>query len=206
MAAFSDRTGPLNMHIVSQILSSLLCMVLWSLAGSTSAAIAFCVLFGMTSGAVIGLPPASMANILSGTYNTPEHKHLSHSKLGQWTGMMYSMAAIPSLVGPVVAGHLVTKYNTYITVQMWAGANLMVSAVCMLVCRWYLPCYDGERVGAKIARMMNGSTMSEKGKGTESDSETEFGRGLSQAPTAVQSPSVSEERVNEKRKGSDNAV
>lgn len=206
MAAFSDKTGPLNMHIVSQILSSLLCMVLWSLAGSTTAAIAFCVFFGMTSGTVIGLPPASMANILSGTYSTPEHKHLSHTKLGQWTGMMYSMAAIPSLVGPVVAGHLVTQYKTYITVQMWAGANLMLSAICMLVCRWYLPCFDGERVGPKIARMISGRTECDKGKGIESDTETEYGRGLSQVPTAVQSPSVSEERVNEKRKGSDNTV
>ncbi|KAH7138077.1 major facilitator superfamily domain-containing protein [Dendryphion nanum] len=158
MASFSDKTGPLNMHIVTQIVSSLLVLILWTLTGSTSAAISFCVFFGMFSGAVIGLPPASMANILKCTYNTEETHHLSHSKLGQWTGMMYSIAGIPSLAGPIIAGYLVTKYNTYITVQMWSGTCLMISAVCMLVTRWYLPCEDGQHVRAHIAHFFKRSS------------------------------------------------
>jgi MCP family monocarboxylic acid transporter-like MFS transporter 10 len=154
MAMFSDKTGPLNMHIVAQIISSLFVLFLWTFARSTSAAIAFCVLFGMTSGAVIGLPPASMANILNATYNTPATKVIGHAKLGQWVGMMYSMAAIPSLVGPIVAGHLVTRYSDYLTVQMWCGTCLVLSAVCMLITRWYLPCADGAHVKVHIAHML----------------------------------------------------
>ncbi|KAF2470473.1 MFS general substrate transporter [Lindgomyces ingoldianus] len=152
MAAFSDKTGPLNMHIGAQLLSSILVLALWTLADSTGVAIVFCVLFGITSGAVIGLPPASVANILSCTYRSPSENVVGHSKLGQWTGMMYSAAAIPSLVGPVVVGHLVTEYSTYITVQCWSGACLFISALCMLTARWYLPCTDGELVGVKLAR------------------------------------------------------
>jgi MFS transporter, MCT family, solute carrier family 16 (monocarboxylic acid transporters), member 10 len=200
MAAFSDRTGQLNMHIIAQIVSSLLVMILWALAGSTTAAIAFCVFFGMFSGAVIGLPPASMANILNCTYNTPSTKVIAHGKLGQWTGMMYSFAAIPSLVGPVVAGHLVTEYSTYITVQMWAGANLMISALCMIAARWYLPCYDHELVSVKVARMLgrHHDEMSEdkdKGKGSDTEDEMTVG-GISQATTRVPSEFPSRDASN----------
>jgi MFS family permease len=205
MAAFSDKTGQLNMHITAQIISSLLVLVLWSLAKSTAAAIAFCVLFGMTSGTVIGLPPASMANILAGSYNTPETQHVRHAKLGQWTGMMYSFAAVPSLAGPVIAGHLVTQYETYITVQMWAGANLMMSAGCMLVARWYLPCADGERVGVKLASLfgkktcgkVEGEKAGAESSGEETDGElgTVTANALSQAPTAVPSRQVSDQKV-----------
>ncbi|KAF2728254.1 MFS general substrate transporter [Polyplosphaeria fusca] len=193
MAKFSDKVGPLNMHIVAQIVSSLLIMVLWALASSTTAAIAFCVFFGMFSGAVIGLPPASMANILNCTYNTPSTKVLAHGKLGQWTGMMYSVAAIPSLVGPVVAGHLVTTYSTYITVQMWSGACLMVSALCMVMARWHLPCVDGEHVSVKLSRRMGRSfssnrSTSEEGKGNETETDDDAGLGgISQATTRVPS-------------------
>ncbi|KAF2007980.1 MFS general substrate transporter [Amniculicola lignicola CBS 123094] len=193
MAAFSDKTGKLNMHIASQVMSCLFVLILWSLASSTTAAIAFCVLFGMTSGAVIGLPPASIADILACTYNTPENKHISHTKLGQWTGMMYSIAAIPSLVGPVVAGHLVTVYEDYITVQMWSGCSLFVSALCMIASRYYLPCADGERVGAKVARKLGKEEewdAREKAKVVTSESEADV-TVISQATTRVPSQNLS---------------
>ncbi|KAF2122041.1 major facilitator superfamily domain-containing protein [Lophiotrema nucula] len=201
MAAFSDRTGQLNMHIVAQIVSSLLVLILWTFAGSTAAAIAFCVTFGMFSGAVIGLPPASMANILNCTYNTPSQKVIAHGKLGQWTGMMYSLAAVFSLCGPLVAGHLVTVYETYITVQMWAGANLMVSAFCMLGARWYLPCYDGEMISTKLARLLKRGGE-KTGTGNESDSDAELSADntitISQVPTVVPSEMPSRLQSGEK--------
>lgn len=155
MAAFSDKVGQLNMHIVGQILSSLLILTLWTLSKTIDAAIAFCILFGVTSGAVIGLPPASMANILAGTYMREEDHDVRYKKLGHWTGMMYTMAAVPALAGPTIAGYLVTKYdNNYITIQMWAGANLMISAAFMLLTRWHLPCADGAYVRVKLTRLL----------------------------------------------------
>jgi MCP family monocarboxylic acid transporter-like MFS transporter 10 len=195
MSFFGDKTGALNMHIVAQIVSSLLVLFLWVFTNGTSTAIIFCVFFGMFSGAVIGLPPASIGNILNCTYNTPETKHIGHSKLGQWTGMMYSVAAVPSLVGPIVAGHLVTQYSTYITVQMWSGVSLLLAAVCMLVARWYLPLYSGESVKTRLAhlrRKKSGASQGgpgEKEAGVQSDTENELG--LSQAPTRVPSHAVS---------------
>lgn len=151
-ACVGDQIGALNMHIGTQIVCSLLVFILWTLAGSTAAAIAFCVFFGAFSGSVIGLPPASIANILRCTYTEPSNVHLSHSKLGQWTGMMYSVAAIPALIGPLIAGHLVTQYSTYLTVQLWSGVSLFISALCMIVARWYLPCDDGTHCSTRLWR------------------------------------------------------
>lgn len=45
--------------------------------------------------------------------------------------MMYSCASVFALTGPVIAGHLVSEYNTYLTVQLWSGVCLLLSSMCM---------------------------------------------------------------------------
>ncbi|KXT09799.1 hypothetical protein AC579_6554 [Pseudocercospora musae] len=120
-----DHFGALNVHTVVTFVASLLVLILWTMANTLNSAIAFVVLFGAFSGAVIGLPPASVADIL-GKLDPAKQK-----KLGQWTGMMYSCSAVFALTGPVIAGHLVTEYSTFITVQCWSGACMFMSACCM---------------------------------------------------------------------------
>lgn len=198
LAHFSDKMGALNMHSAAQFICSLLVLILWSLSNSETAAISFCVVFGLFSGTVIGCPPASISHILNCTYTASDLKHLAKKKLGHWTGMMYSFAAIPALTGPVIAGHLITSYDTYLTVQLWSGANLFVSFICMCVARWYLPCEDGEMVSDKLARLMGKSVDPPRSKSKASDG-TLWQDGLSQAPTRV--PSVAPSR-----RGSDEKV
>lgn len=123
-AYLCDHFGALNVHMIVTFIASLLVLVGWTLSSTVPAAIAFVVLFGIFSGAVIGLPPASVAYVL-GPY--PE----AQAKLGQWTGMMYSLSAIAALTGPIIAGHLISEYETYLTVQMWSGTCLLLSAICM---------------------------------------------------------------------------
>jgi MCP family monocarboxylic acid transporter-like MFS transporter 10 len=199
LAHLSDKVGALNMHAAAQITCSLLVLILWPLAGSESAAIGFCVIFGLFSGTVIGCPPASISNILNCTYSAPELKHLAKKKLGHWTGMMYSFAAVPALTGPVIAGHLITRYNTYLTLQMWSGFCLFFSFICMVAARWYLPCEDGEMVSVKLARKTGRYVPSDREKGYKS--EVGSPDRLSQAPTRVTSemPSrrVSSEKVDQ---------
>ena len=199
LATFSDKTGPLNMHIVSQLICSLLTLILWSLAGSETDAIAFCVVFGVFSGMVIGLPPASVANILDCSYATPETRSLAKKKLGHWVGMMYSCAAIPALLGPVIAGHLITSYDTYITVQMWSGANLFLSFVCMVVSRWYLPCFDGESFAHHFSRR-HASTKAKLRLGSDATMT------MSQAPTRVGSAMPSSEKIDQPTQSPDRMV
>ena len=130
-AYLCDHFGALNVNAVVTFVASLLILLLWTMAKTVSAAIAFVVLFGIFSGAVIGLPPASVAYILG-----PEPE--AQARLGQWTGMMYSSSAIFALTGPVIAGHVITDYGkNYITVQCWSGACLFLSAVCMAIATFY---------------------------------------------------------------------
>lgn len=128
-AYLCDHFGALNVHCVVTFTASLLVLILWTLASSLPAAIAFVVIFGAFSGAVIGLPPASVAYILGPTAE-------AQAKLGQWTGMMYSCAAVFALTGPVIAGHLITEYSTFVTVQCWSGGCMFLSAMCMAMAIW----------------------------------------------------------------------
>ena len=124
-AYLCDHFGALNVHAVVTFAASLLVLLLWTMAKTVPAAIAFVVVFGIFSGAVIGLPPASVAYILG-----PDP--VAQSKLGQWTGQMYSTAAPFALTGPVIAGHLISRYGgNYLTVQCWSGLCLFLSASCM---------------------------------------------------------------------------
>ncbi|GAB7351346.1 hypothetical protein MBLNU459_g2032t2 [Dothideomycetes sp. NU459] len=115
-----DHFGALRVHTVVTFVSGLLCLILWVLAKNLNAAIAFVVIFGAFSGSVIGLPPASMAAMLG-----PDRRE--QSKLGQWTGMMYTCSSVPALIGPIIAGHLITVYDTYISIQAWSGTCLLLS-------------------------------------------------------------------------------
>jgi MFS family permease len=100
------------------------------------------VMFGIFSGAVIGLPPASVAYILG-------PGPIAQSRLGQWTGQMYSTAAPFALTGPVIAGHLISHYGgNYLTVQCWSGVCLLLSASCMAAAvffRWRMGEEERER-------------------------------------------------------------
>lgn len=128
----SDKFGALLVHCTVTFISSILVLCVWTTTDTVPQAIGFVVVFGMFSGAVIGLPPASMAWILD--VNDP----VAQQKLGQWVGMMYTMAAVPALTGPLIAGELITRFNNnYLTVQVWSGACLFVSACSMLVALFY---------------------------------------------------------------------
>ncbi|KAK4542412.1 hypothetical protein LTR36_006869 [Oleoguttula mirabilis] len=127
-----DHFGALNVHAIVTAVASLLILAVWTTARTVPAAIAFVVAFGIFSGSVIGLPPASVAFIL-GTHDAE-----AQAKLGQWTGMMYTASAIFALTGPVIAGHLISRYDrNFLTVQLWSGACLLLSACCMGIAIFY---------------------------------------------------------------------
>ncbi|TKA44101.1 hypothetical protein B0A54_04867 [Friedmanniomyces endolithicus] len=86
--------GAVHVHSFVTAAASILLMTFWTTANTVGKAIGFVLLFGMFSGAVIGLPPASMAFTIGKT------DKLAQAKLGQRVGMMYSIASLPALVGP----------------------------------------------------------------------------------------------------------
>jgi MCP family monocarboxylic acid transporter-like MFS transporter 10 len=142
-------------------IGSLLVYVQWTLADTVGKALAFVVMFGIVSGAIIGLPPASVANIIDMSDD------VDHSKLGQWTGMMYTMSSLFALTGPVIAGHLVSYYgNAYIAVQMWSGTCLFLSAICLLAAIW-----NSKRRALRLRRTFSSAVSSIFGRDYDSDTE-----------------------------------
>lgn len=87
--------------------------------------------------------------------------------------MMYTLAAIPALIGPVIAGFLIEKFGNYYTVQGWSGACLLVSALCMILSRVYahkertaFPAI-GKRLSSAASTLFRRSLSVEKGENTE---------------------------------------
>jgi MCP family monocarboxylic acid transporter-like MFS transporter 10 len=134
--------------------ASILVLILWTLTNTQGTAVAFCVLFGAVSGAVIGLPPASIAFILG------RSDPLKQAKLGHWTGMMYTMAASFAMTGPVIVGYLYGEYGiqSYV-LQGFCGGCLLLGSACMLVAKCYTGPLRMARAIAK-AREIKGSIVS----------------------------------------------
>lgn len=120
--------GALPVHTLATLLSSILCLGLWTTSSTLSSTLAFIITFGVLSGAVIGLPPASVAHIL-GPSHTQQQKH------GQWTGMMYTVAAPFALTGPVIAGTIGGSgaNKSWIGAEIWAGSCLLIASICMAI-------------------------------------------------------------------------
>ncbi|WPG97845.1 MFS general substrate transporter [Acrodontium crateriforme] len=122
--------GALNVHAAVTGVASMLLLLFWPFIENVPAAICFNVFYGLLSGAVIGLPPASISYILGDQ---------QQDRFGQWMGMTYAIAAPASFLGPVLAGLVVTKTNNnFLTVQLWCGVCILFCFVCMVLASWHL--------------------------------------------------------------------
>ncbi|KAL9109225.1 MAG: hypothetical protein Q9227_006150 [Pyrenula ochraceoflavens] len=125
-AALGDRFGAILIHACATSLAAILALVFWQLANSLAAALPFCICFGIVSGAVIALPPACVASLLP---RSELHR------LGQWTGMMYTVVAPFAMAGPVIGGALAEEVG-YRALQVWCGACFAAAAGCMGAAWW----------------------------------------------------------------------
>jgi len=121
----ADRYGAVPVHTVVTSICGILLCVMWVLTTTFSVTVAFVVVFGAFAGSLIGLPPASVASILG-------HGKEKQAKLGQWVGLMYACAAVPELIGPVIGGHLITRYG-YLSLQLFCGVSFLAGTGCMLL-------------------------------------------------------------------------
>jgi len=139
-----DKFGALNVHAFVTFIAALLCLILWTCAKKLAAAIVFVILFGAFSGSVIGLPPASMAFILGPSED-------GQARLGQWTGMMYSIAAPFALTGPLIEGYIIQRYGyNFVTIQCFSGACFLMSALLMASARLLSNHRRAERLGESV--------------------------------------------------------
>ena len=132
-AFLAHRFGELNIHIGSACGATVLALVLWVLASSAAAALPFVILFGIVSGTLIAMPAACVASFLP---------NVEQQRLGQWTGMMYTVAAPFVLTGPLIGGALIIQGSSrhskpFIYIQGFCGASFGISVICMAVAKYY---------------------------------------------------------------------
>ncbi|KAI1325560.1 MFS transporter, MCP family, solute carrier family 16, member 10 [Xylariaceae sp. FL0255] len=116
--------GVMLVWVMCCIISSTLCFT-WIASDSLGAFIAFCVLYGYFSGALIALPP-TIFPILCPDPGT----------LGSRMGLSWTTSAISFLVGAPAAGALIDiQTANFLGLQVWSGVTLVVGAV-FLITLW----------------------------------------------------------------------
>jgi MFS family permease len=119
--------------IVMTILSAVVVLALWLPGRGDGAFISFAVLFGITSGAGIGLGPVLIASI------SPM------KELGFRMGTILAIAAIGTLTSPPIAGAIVADNGgSYTWACVFSGFNFIIAAVGIFIlqgrlCDWKLP-------------------------------------------------------------------
>lgn len=104
--------------------SAILCLS-WISIETERAFIAFSILWGFLSAALVTLPSATFASICPDL-----------SKLGTRVGMSWSVSSIASLIGSPIAGALLRKHNghtNFLGVQLWASICLLLATCCTTV-------------------------------------------------------------------------
>ncbi|MCJ1432020.1 hypothetical protein MMC27_001376 [Xylographa pallens] len=124
------------------VLTALLAVVMWPLAGNTTTAVAFSVLYGVFGGGVLGLVASVVADLVPG-----ERKDC----VGQWTGMLFLACAVPALVGPLIGGALYARYGEN-AVGWFTGGALLAAAACMGLGVWLKRKEERKVVGEKEVR------------------------------------------------------
>ncbi len=107
------------------LFSAIVVLALWIPGTNDGAIIAFCVLYGFSSGAFISLAPAILAQISP----LPQ--------LGARQGTCFAFIAIASLVGNPIAGALVpnTEVDPFWKLQVFAGMLMVGGAIMIAVSR-----------------------------------------------------------------------
>lgn len=94
--ALADKTGRFNMMIIMSAFTTILLLALWLPASGNAPLIVFAALFGVGSGAGIGLTPALCAGI------SPI------KDIGIRTGTIFAFASIAALTGSPLGGRIIT--------------------------------------------------------------------------------------------------
>ncbi|KAH5439795.1 hypothetical protein HBI47_045170 [Parastagonospora nodorum] len=129
---FGRLTSGVIAHFAGAIVTWILCVfasgvlaLSWISIEKESTFIAFSILWGFFSAALVTVPSAAFANI------TPDL-----SRLGTRLGMSWSVSSIASLIGAPIAGALLKKKDgrtDFIGVKVWSAVCLMLGTMWLVV-------------------------------------------------------------------------
>jgi MFS family permease len=121
----ADKLGRVNVVAVSCLACHLLVLCLWLPSSGTGATIAFAILFGFASGAVVAILPAVVAQISD------------VREIGLRSGVLFFCVALGVLIGSPIGGQLINSGGER-AMQGFGGGMGMLGLVCFLVLRYRL--------------------------------------------------------------------
>ncbi|KAL4889083.1 MFS general substrate transporter [Aspergillus ambiguus] len=128
----ADRFGGVNVMAPACFLSAII-LFMWRFAHTLAGLIVISLLYGLISGGMVSLPPATIANLT-----------IQQSELGGRMGLAYTIAAFGALIGNPIAGaclrpsgadipHIQSEFQgTWI----FAGAFMLLATACLLLTRY----------------------------------------------------------------------
>jgi MFS family permease len=113
----ADKVGRFNVMIVMSFFTAILILALWLPASGNGTLIVFAALFGIGSGAGIGLTPALCAQV------SPI------KDIGVRTGTIFAISSIAALTGSPIGGQIITdSHGSFRNGQIFAGVACFAGA------------------------------------------------------------------------------
>ncbi len=123
-AYFADKFGRFNVMIVMAVTTTILVLGMWIPASNNAAIITFAALFGFTSGALVSMAPALIAQISD------------VRQIGVRTGTVFTFVAIAVLAGNPIGGALVTAdHGGFVKAQIFTGVMMAAGCVFFVLAR-----------------------------------------------------------------------
>jgi MFS family permease len=113
----ADKVGRFNVMIVMSAFTAVLILALWLPASGNAPLIIFAALFGIASGAGIGLTPALCAQV------SPI------KDIGVRTGTIFAISSIAALTGSPIGGQIITdSHGSFRNAQIFSGVTCFLGA------------------------------------------------------------------------------
>lgn len=117
----ADRVGAINVLLPFTFVTSVLAFA-WMGIHNLGGIIAFAILYGFFSGAIVSLPPTALAAL------SPDL-----SRVGTRMGMCFSFAGFGLLLGSPIAGAILKSTGKYIGAEAFGAAVIMVGFVFLVL-------------------------------------------------------------------------
>ncbi|SMN19048.1 similar to Saccharomyces cerevisiae YOR306C MCH5 Plasma membrane riboflavin transporter [Maudiozyma saulgeensis] len=123
---YADRVGPINTMIVASFISGVLALV-WIGIRNTPGLIIFSVLYGISSGTVVSLPPSAISSVTNDI-----------TRIGSRLGTAFFFAGFGTLIGNPVAGKLIDiNKGEFYKGQIWSGVMTLGSTFFLTLAQYY---------------------------------------------------------------------
>ena len=120
----ADKVGRFNVMIVMSFFTTILILALWLPASGNAPLLAFAALFGIGSGAGIGLTPALCAQV------SPI------KDIGVRTGTIFAISSIAALTGSPIGGQIIAdSLGSFRNSQIFAGVTCFAGASLFIATR-----------------------------------------------------------------------